>query len=121
MPLEDVVDHQVTPHREADIQPAGEEDGQLGVTEGGPISALGGVLEDIRGNSPHLGEGGDIVLCGLVVPELLEVLPKGLRRLRHVDVAILTEDDGEAVVGFGDQYLVGGTVQSRRHNTGRKK
>lgn len=103
--MEDVVNHEVTPHGEADIQPAGEEDGQLGVTEGAPVAPLLG-----RGqfNSPKLGQfrkGLQIGACVGATPEVGELLLEVLGGLRHVDIAILPEDDGEAVEVVGD-YLV---------------
>ncbi len=114
IPVEDVVatlvasgeaNHQVTPHSEADIQPAGEEDGQLGVA---PCTGL-------AGGSPSLG-APNIRFQGLLkglhigfsvgaLPEVVELLPEVLCGLRHVDIAVLPEGDGEAV----DRYRYNAT------------
>lgn len=47
-------------------------------------------------------EGYRVLPCGVIVEEMLEPLPEVLSRLGHVDIAILTENDGEAVEVFGD-------------------
>ena len=126
--------HQVTPadatasrmpsHSEADIQPTGEEDSQLGVAEGAPIAALLNVVEHVYAFFIHrenpgftffdinLGDGVDVILRRGKSDELVGVLlPKRLRSLGHVDIAIFTEDDGEAV-GFAWSYCVAKSLVS---------
>lgn len=90
-----------TPHGEADIQPAGAEDGQLGVAEGSTVAAPCGLLLDIEGNPHHFLQGIHVILGGAQLQELPDVLPERLGGLRGVDVTILPENDGEAVEGFG--------------------
>ena len=120
VPVEDVVNHQVTPHSEADIQPAGEEDCKLWVapctsfTLTAPALGLNEECVCIRPLRQGAFTGIPVfalkgfsqrhcVLRSCVIgPEVVQALTgELLDSLRHVDIAILPEDDGEAVEVFG--------------------
>lgn len=73
--------------------------------KGFTIASFSG-LSKINANWREFIQGNQIRLCLRVIKEVLEALPEVLGCLRHVDIAILTEHDGEAVEVFGDSIAL---------------
>lgn len=77
------------------LQPTGEEDGELWVSEGSTVVASLGFYT-IHWNSRHLGKRSHVLFRFIVCEEVVHSLPEGLSCLGHVQPTIRTE--GERLV-----------------------